>query len=86
MEKSLEEDDFRVQLNHVSLEYLLSLPRESLSWCEPDSEAYNFGGAGGKEVPWESSRGEIGLLFKSTEFRTLRGKLLTSSGHHCRAH
>ena len=51
MEKSLEEEDLRVQLNHGSLEYLLSLSRESLSWCEPDSEAYSFGGAGGKAVP-----------------------------------
>lgn len=51
MERSLEEDDLRVQLNHVSLEYLLPLPRESLSWCEPDSEAYSFGGTGGTAVP-----------------------------------
>lgn len=58
----------------------------SQSWCGPGSQVYSFGAVVEKAAPWESIRGETGLLFKSTDIRTLRGKLLPSSGHPCRAY
>lgn len=61
MRKQLyKEDDLRVQLNHVSLEYLFSLSEESLSWCEPDSEAYSFGSAGARQSPRSLSEEKFG--------------------------
>lgn len=58
----------------------------SQSWCGPGSKLIALSLWWGKAAPWESIRGETGLLFKSTDFRTLRSKLLPSSGHPCRAH